>query len=103
MISTSLRLIAGMMVEEKLAGKHGLATDDETSDCWAARTAPWSAVARGRLGWAVSSNARTVAPKESGDTPPHSKIANVQIPANAGIKLHSCFRGNANANSREAS
>jgi len=54
--------------------------DDETSDCWAERAAPWSAAARGRLGWAVSSNARTVAPKESGDTSPHFKMSNLQTP-----------------------
>jgi len=47
--------------------------DDETSDCRAERAAPWSPAARGRFGWA-----RRVAPKESGDTSPHSKISNFQ-------------------------
>jgi len=48
------------------------------------RAAPWSAAARGRLGWAVSSNARTVAPKESGDTSPHFKMSD--IPARLTIR-----------------
>jgi hypothetical protein len=40
----------------------------------------WSAAARGRFGWA-----RRVAPEESGDTSPQSKISKLQIPAFAGM------------------
>ena len=62
--------------------------DEETPDCWATRAAPWSAAARGRFGWA-----RRVAPKESGDTSPHFKMSNLQIPANAEIEIVAAVKG----------
>jgi len=70
---------------------HGVKTnDDATSDCWAARAAPWSASARGRLGWA-----RRVAPKESDVSSPHFKMStsNLRIPTFAG--KHTNPRGSA--------